>query len=324
MILPLNSKVAQKQERTTSKLTLLSVSSMGLPLFLLIIMGIGILPGYLQGGNWRWWQEKKPSNLAQILNVEKKGFSLPNWEIVEQSRVSPGGKKWLRQVMRKGDQTIKLLILPQPYYKDKPSVEWTDIEKVNVDVLFCRQEIAQIAQSSPETIGIKSSFPKIAELLASVDVTENILKKVVANLPQSCQTIFRIKTTSKGQKVVVSLEDYRDWQTKSQGKLTFVTESGKSVTAMLNRGWSPSQTVAILNWYAWDSGGHFSPESWFWQDLKAQFKNDRTGWLAVSLRIPISATTEVESIEAEAKIIAQEIQTHLMQQISKPTSSQPN
>jgi hypothetical protein len=322
MILPLNSDVADKQKPTNIQLKPSFLSSMGLPLFLLVIMMIGILPGYLQGGKWRWWEEKVPGNLAQILNVEKKGLSLPNWEIVAQNRVEIGGKKWLVQVMKKGEQIIQLLILPQPYYKDKPSVEWTDLEKVNVDVLFCSQKIAKIAQSSPKEIGIQSSYRKIAELLASQNVTEDILKKMIAKLPQSCQTKFRIQTTSKGDKVLISLEDYRDWQTQSQGKLTFRTDSGQSITALLNRGWSPTQNFAIINWYAWESGGSFSPEIWFWQDLKAKLNNERTGWLAVSLRIPISAKTEVESIKTEAKIIAQEIQTQLTKQISKQTLSQ--
>ncbi len=82
MILPLNSNVEPKPKLSKSSPQYSSVSLMGLPFFLLLILAIGMLPGYLKGGKWNWFTEKKPSNLAQILNVEKKGFPLPHWEII--------------------------------------------------------------------------------------------------------------------------------------------------------------------------------------------------------------------------------------------------
>lgn len=317
MILPLNSKVAQNEKRTDSPSKFPPLSLIGLPIFLILIMSIGILPGYLKGAKWEWFKEKVPSNLAKILNVKKKGFPVPNWQIVEQNSVSIGGKHWLRQIMQKGEQKIELLILPQPYYKEKPGVEWTDLEKANVNAIYCRYELYDIMNSSPDTIGIQSNSPKISDLLTPDLATEDLLKKIVSYLPQSCQSMFQIKMNSKGQKILLPTEDYRDWQTKSPRKLTFKTKSGKTITANFTRGWSSSQTVAVVNWYAWYSGGDYAPEKWFWEDLKAQLnKGDRAGWVAISLRIPFSPTEEIESVENDAKIIAQEIQDYLMERIS--------
>ncbi len=317
MILPLNSKVAQNQKRTDSKSKFSSLSIIGLPIFLILIMGIGILPGYLKGGKWYWFKEKVPSNLAKILSVKKKGFPLPNWEVIEQNSVSIGGKDWLRQIMQKGEQKIELLMLPQPYYKDKPGVEWSDLEKANVDIIYCRYELYDLMNSSADTIGVESDSAKILDLLNSNSANKDLLQKIINNLPRSCQTAIQIKTNTKGQSILVSTEDYRDWQTSSHRKLIFDTQSGESITANFMRGWSPSKTVAVVNWYAWYSGGDSAPERWFWEDLKAQLsKKDRAGWVAISLRIPFPATEEIESVENDAKIIAQEIQNYLMKRIS--------
>lgn len=321
MILPLNSNVDSEPKLTKSNPKFPSVSLMGLPVFLLLILGIGMLPGYFKGGKWDWFTEKTPSNLAQILNIEKKGLPVPNWQIIEQSRIDIGGKKWLRQIMRKEDQEIELLIAPQPFYRDKPAVEWSDLAKANVSVISCRQEIANLADKSPQNLGIQSNVGKISELLAQKNVSEDTLQKVVANLSPSCQNLLRIQTTKQGQKVLIALEDYRDWHTKSPQTLTFLTNSGQSVTAMYMKGWSASKTFAVVNWYAWESGGNFAPPQWFWQDLNAQLKKDRTGWLAVSLRIPIPPNTEIESVETEAKNIAQAIQNQLRQRITTNQSS---
>lgn len=316
MILPLNSNVDSKPKPTKSSPKFPSVSLMGLPIFLLVILGIGMLPGYLKGGKWDWFTEKTPSNLAQILSIEKRGFPIPEWEIIEESRIDIGGKQWLRQIMRKEEQEIELLIAPQPYYKEKPAVEWSDLATANVRLISCRQEIANLGQESPQNLGIQSDVSKISELLAQKNVSENILQKVITNLPQSCQNLVRIQTTKQGQKVLIALEDYRDWETKSTRKLSFPTNSGHSVNALFQKGWSPSQTFAVVNWYAWESGGNFAAPQWFWQDLKAQLNQGRTGWLAVSLRIPISPNSEIEAVETEAKIIAQTIQDQLIQRIT--------
>jgi cyanoexosortase B-associated protein len=74
------------------------------------------------------------------------------------------------------------------------------------------------------------------------------------------------------------------------------------------------QTYAVMQWYAWPDGGSPAPRDWFFADRIAQLSNRRAPWAAVNLLIPIEPLGDIETVEATATSLAQDIQNALMQE----------
>ncbi len=73
------------------------------------------------------------------------------------------------------------------------------------------------------------------------------------------------------------------------------------------------QTYAVMQWYAWPDGGSPAPRDWFFADRMAQLSNRRAPWAAVNLLIPIEPLGDIETVQATATSLAQDIQDALMQ-----------
>ena len=84
------------------------------------------------------------------------------------------------------------------------------------------------------------------------------------------------------------------------------------VEARFFRGWTDQQTFAVLEWYAWPTGGHAVPSRWFWADQLAQWRYTRVPWVAVSILIPIEPLGEVETSWPLAQSLGQTVQAALM------------
>ncbi len=96
--------------------------------FLVVAITLGVLPGYLQGGNWQWSDLPKIVNVQQMRSLRESGINLDGWETKQQQQVKIGGNKWSAQSIQQAkSKPIVLLLLPQTYYLDKPYVEWLDI-----------------------------------------------------------------------------------------------------------------------------------------------------------------------------------------------------
>lgn len=115
------------------------------------------------------------------------------------------------------------------------------------------------------------------------------------------------------------------WQTDSFGRLKFtVTEpttgAEAAVTARIFRGWTQQQTYAVVQWYAWPTGGHPEVSHWFWADRAAQVRGDfgapaaarRQGWVAVNLLLPMEPLADLEPSKASAQALAEQVQAQLM------------
>ena len=208
-----------------------------LSIFLGLLILVGVLPGYWQGGKWSWSDLAKIENVEQLRQVQKKGITIPGWEIKAQREVPINDKKWSFQLMVKNNQEVILLLLPQTYYLDKPEVEWTD------------------------------------------------------------------------------LNGMRGWKNDSYQKLTFTLSSGKTIETLFLRAWNQNKTFAVVEWYAWKSGGGFAPKTWFWADLLAQLQKRRVPWVAVCVRIPIEPLGNIEIVRPLAQSIAKEVHTILSENI---------
>lgn len=105
-----------------------SIARGALILSLSILIIVGALPGYWQGGNWSWSNIPRTANLQPIRGILSTGLVLPDWQIIDKQQLQIGGHKWLGQIIKQEDsKPIMLLLKPQTYYRNKPEVEWMDI-----------------------------------------------------------------------------------------------------------------------------------------------------------------------------------------------------
>lgn len=118
----------------------------------------------------------------------------------------------------------------------------------------------------------------------------------------------------------VDIQGSQNWKTDSRQKLSFAgdrqTNSPNTlvkVTADYFRAWNADQTYAVLQWYAWPTGGSPSPAKWFWTDRVAQWQNNqRTPWVAVSLWLPIEPFSDISVHQAMAESLGKTVQSTLL------------
>ncbi|MDZ8240704.1 MAG: cyanoexosortase B system-associated protein [Nostoc sp. ChiQUE01a] len=84
------------------------------------------------------------------------------------------------------------------------------------------------------------------------------------------------------------------------------------VEARFFRASTPQQTFAVLQWYAMPNGGNTSPLNWFVADQLAQWRKQRTPWVAVSILIPMEPLGQVEKSWSLAQSIGETVQGALM------------
>ena len=111
------------------------------------------------------------------------------------------------------------------------------------------------------------------------------------------------------------LQGLEGWDTDSLEKLNVpIAGSKQFFQANFFRAWR-DQTYVVVQWYAWKDGGSGNPAGWFWADQKAQPHNQRLGWIAVCLKIPIDPLSQTDSHRTFAKTIAEQVQASLDKQI---------
>jgi len=91
----------------------------------------------------------------------------------------------------------------------------------------------------------------------------------------------------------------QNWQIDSRQHLTLNDgTSGARVKANFFRGQSDRQAFAVLQWYAWPSGGHPSPGRWFWVNQRSQLATHTlTPWVAVTLLLPIPPLEDITTYQ---------------------------
>lgn len=136
---------------------------------------------------------------------------------------------------------------------------------------------------------------------------------------------------SKSQPQVewVDIDSALRWQTDSYTKIKFKVEPSDlavrkksssegsnpqpaEVEARFFRAWTPDQTVAVVQWYAWLEGGDPAHSSWFWVDQLAQLQRQRVSWVAVCLQIPMEPLGDLKVAQPLAESLAKMVHTALM------------
>ncbi|MEL6602352.1 MAG: cyanoexosortase B system-associated protein [Cyanobacteria bacterium J06614_10] len=121
----------------------------------------------------------------------------------------------------------------------------------------------------------------------------------------------------------LDLKGSQQWETDSRQSLPIevaINRQENPKTVRINtdffRAWSKDQTYAILQWYAWPTGGSPSPAGWFWADQRTQWQHrQRMPWVAVSVWLPIEPLGDITPHIAAAKSLGQSVQLALSQTV---------
>lgn len=122
----------------------------------------------------------------------------------------------------------------------------------------------------------------------------------------------------------VDLAGAQGWQVNDLHHLQFSVSDGnnrsRNVTTRYFRGLNEQGTLAVMQWYAWPTGGHPAPGKWFWADQARQWQQrERMPWVAVSVLLPIEPVGDIRVHSEKAIAISQTIQTSLMKAVFSQT-----
>ncbi|MEG4014506.1 MULTISPECIES: cyanoexosortase B system-associated protein [unclassified Microcoleus] len=117
----------------------------------------------------------------------------------------------------------------------------------------------------------------------------------------------------------LDIDGFHRWQTDSHRTLRFKVKLAttpdkppSTIEARFFRSWTPQQTFAVVQWYAWPNGGSPATSRWFWEDSMARLSNRRASWVAVSIILPIEAQSEIKIVEPLLESLSQTVQAQLM------------
>ncbi|MGF1523155.1 MAG: cyanoexosortase B system-associated protein [Leptolyngbyaceae cyanobacterium] len=115
----------------------------------------------------------------------------------------------------------------------------------------------------------------------------------------------------------VDIRGARGWQVSDLHRVHFEVPSADGpsiqVAARYFRGIDEQRTFAVMQWYAWPTGGHPAPGRWFWADQTQQWmRRQRMPWVAVSVFLPIEPVGNIRPHTEDAIAIGQAVQASLM------------
>jgi len=120
----------------------------------------------------------------------------------------------------------------------------------------------------------------------------------------------------------LDIDGFHRWQTDSHRTLRFTVKltptsdkSPPTIEARFFRSWTPQQTFAVVQWYAWPNGGSPATSRWFWEDSIARLSNRRASWVAVSIIVPIQPQSDIKIVEPLLESLGETIQAKLMTEI---------
>jgi cyanoexosortase B-associated protein len=138
-----------------------------------------------------------------------------------------------------------------------------------------------------------------------------------ANQTRSTLLLFPQKGSTKQPQVEwTDIDGFKGWKTDSHRTIELTASS----RARFFRGWTSTQTHAVLQWYAWTGGGHPAPSHWFFVDRVLQWQNRRAAWVAVSLLLPIEPLDDIEKYRSTIEPLAQAVQSALTTKVLRPDS----
>jgi cyanoexosortase B-associated protein len=181
---------------------------------------------------------------------------------------------------------------------------WSDLPKIdNVNVL---KNLQKTGLTLPEWKTIQQQERLIGGNQWSVQIIEKPEQKpaILLLMPQDYYK-------NHPQVEWTDIQGLESWNSDSQKVLNLNSDR---VKANFFRAWNQN-TFAIVQWYAWPGGGHYSTWQWFLADLRAQLSRRRVPWVAVCLKIPIEPLESVESTETFVRSLSETVQATLDKEI---------
>lgn len=257
-----------------------SVIKLGVVAVLALFVVISAVPQYVGGWSWSSPLKLPQASRVALQALPEEGVAVPGWITQDQAAIQLGGQSWSIQQLvadrNSSDGTVQaslksrltslvLLLRPQVYGADQPTVEWLDVK----------------GSQRWET----DSYQKIA---------------------------FELPLQPKGANSAVKAEN------TDQNSRTV------RISSDFFRAWSKEQTYAVLQWYAWPTGGSASPAKWFWADQTVQWRrHQRMPWVAVSLWLPIEPLGDISSYKDLAQSLGKSVHQTLAQTAFQETASAP-
>jgi cyanoexosortase B-associated protein len=140
----------------------------------------------------------------------------------------------------------------------------------------------------------------------------------VPSQPESVALLLKPQSAHNKQPEVewIDISGSQGWRVSDEPPVHFTVptpEGGTAkITARYFRGINSNGTLAVMQWYAWPQGGHFTPGKWFWADQVRQWQHrERLPWVAVCLLLQIEPVGNIRSHTDTVVAIAQAVQTEL-------------
>lgn len=251
-----------------------------LALAILAIAAFSALPNYVSGA-WRWDNPPPLSQTSQLNQLKTHGLELPGWSTQEQQTVSISGLKWSVQAVL-------------------PDNDWSQSDGGASDggVLsaetYIRSDRPVIVMLRPQTWHRDQPQVEWMDINGSQQWTAD-----------HYQRLF-IESAVSGDE---SASQSPSSQLKSGDRPV-------SFSARFFRGWSRQQTYAVVQWYAWTTGGSPSVSDWFWADQLKQLRDrKRMPWVAVSVLIPMKPLGNIDTVRTTAESLSQTIQASLIRNV---------
>jgi cyanoexosortase B-associated protein len=160
----------------------------------------------------------------------------------------------------------------------------------------------QTMEQKEEVIGGHKWSYQIIQKQASK--TQVILLLLPQNGPRDQPQVEWTEINSWGQWNVAQ-ERFAEFYVKSH------TRTPIPIKARFFRASTKEQTFAVLQWYAWSSGGNPSPLPWFVADQLAKWNQKRASWVAVSILMPMESFGKVETTWQEAQSLGETVHAAL-------------
>jgi len=240
----------------------------------LAIATFSILPNYFTGG-WIWNAPAALPQASQLNRLQAEGLTLPGWQTLEQQTVSISGSKWSVQAIQ-------------------PDLGAAEVEGSD-------------GEGSTPVLNTGSDRPVLV-----------MLRPQVWHLEQPQVEWMDINgaqrwTADHHERIFLSRDVGDDSVLAGLHLNSGLSDRSISFSARYFRGWSRQQTYAVVQWYAWTTGGSPAVSQWFWVDQWKQLRDrQRMPWVAVSVLVPIKPLGNIDTVRTIAESLSRTIQSTLV------------
>lgn len=124
---------------------------------LTLLIVVAALPGYLKG-SWNW-ADVPQVDLKAMNRIKTRGLDIPGWRSSEVEKLRIDDQDWVGQyLVNNQQQSVLLLLRPQPYYKDKPGGEWSNLQGIQRWQIHKEKRLKFTLENNGKPIKITTRF----------------------------------------------------------------------------------------------------------------------------------------------------------------------